>query len=370
MALMFSRLAHNFIKNGYFPTDAVTLERILSAIEPDGESLRIHDPCCGEGTALAEVKRHLATDATVQALGIEYDAERAWHAKQLLDVAIHSDVHDVWLTPRSCGLLFLNPPYGNVIADKGSTAGDSSKGGRLEKVFIKRTMGCLQYGGVLVLIVPHYVVDADLASLLARNFDRLSFYMAPETRFKQCVIFGVRRRVRHPPTAVVEELTQAGQAGPGLSPDRELPELWTQERYRIPAVVSDADFRFSAVRIDAQQLAAEVQRFRANTLWPQFQTVFGQVAKDHRPPLRELSRWHLALALAAGQITGSVTSEAGRKLFIKGDTFKEKSRSVELTIDEKGNYSETVVMTDKFVPIIRGIDMTAGPTLGDIVTIR
>ena len=37
---------------------------------------------------------------------------------------------------------------------------------------------------------------------------------------------------------------------------------------------------------------------------------------------------------------------------------------------EQGNYSETIVMTDKFVPIIRGIDMTAGPTLGDIVTIR
>lgn len=367
MTLMFSRLAHNFIKNGYFPTDAVTLERILAALEPDGDALRIHDPCCGEGTALAEIKQHLGTDSTVQALGIEYDAERAWHAKQLLDVAIHSDVHDVWLTPRSCGLLFLNPPYGNVVADKGNTAGDSTTGGRLEKVFLKRTMGCLQYGGVLVLIVPHYVVDDDLASVLARNFDRLAFYMAPETRFKQCVIFGVRRRVRHPPTSVVEELTQAGQ---GLLPHRVLPEQWTQDRFRIPSAGPDPDFRFNAVRVDAQQLAAEVQRFRANTLWPQFQAVFGQVAKDHRPPLRELSRWHLALALAAGQITGTVRSDTGRMLFIKGDTFKEKSRSFESVIDEQGNYSETIVMTDKFVPIIRGIDMTAGPTLGDIVTIR
>jgi len=67
MALMFSRLAHNFIKNGYFPTDAVTLERILAAIEPDGETLRIHDPCCGEGTALAAgiVTPHLPTPLRV-----------------------------------------------------------------------------------------------------------------------------------------------------------------------------------------------------------------------------------------------------------------------------------------------------------------
>ena len=77
MALMFQRLARNFIKNGYFPTDAVSLSRILAALDSDGEKLRIIDPCCGEGVALAEVKQHLvALGASVEALGIEYDRER------------------------------------------------------------------------------------------------------------------------------------------------------------------------------------------------------------------------------------------------------------------------------------------------------
>ena len=31
MALMFPRLARNFARNGYFPTDEVTLERALQA---------------------------------------------------------------------------------------------------------------------------------------------------------------------------------------------------------------------------------------------------------------------------------------------------------------------------------------------------
>ena len=31
MALIFPRIAQNFIKNGYFPTDAVSLSRILAA---------------------------------------------------------------------------------------------------------------------------------------------------------------------------------------------------------------------------------------------------------------------------------------------------------------------------------------------------
>ena len=34
MALMFPRLARNFVKNGYFPTDEPTLERALYALMP------------------------------------------------------------------------------------------------------------------------------------------------------------------------------------------------------------------------------------------------------------------------------------------------------------------------------------------------
>ena len=34
MALMFPRLARNFVKNGYFPTDEPTLERALTALAP------------------------------------------------------------------------------------------------------------------------------------------------------------------------------------------------------------------------------------------------------------------------------------------------------------------------------------------------
>ncbi len=32
-ALMFTRLAHNFIKNGYYPTGSETMSRILNALQ-------------------------------------------------------------------------------------------------------------------------------------------------------------------------------------------------------------------------------------------------------------------------------------------------------------------------------------------------
>ncbi len=89
MALMFPRLARNFARNGYFPTDEVTLERALQALAPAPSGrMRICDPCAGEGVALAEAAHILGRDK-VQALAVEYDRERADHARGLLDRVLH-----------------------------------------------------------------------------------------------------------------------------------------------------------------------------------------------------------------------------------------------------------------------------------------
>lgn len=49
MALIFQRLARNFIKNGYIPTDETSISRILAMLEINSGALRLIDPCCGEG---------------------------------------------------------------------------------------------------------------------------------------------------------------------------------------------------------------------------------------------------------------------------------------------------------------------------------
>lgn len=366
MALIFARLARNFIKAGYFPTDEQTLSRILPALDVDAAKVRILDPCCGEGAALADVKRHLSEcGAEVAAYGIEFDAERAWHAKTLLDVVAHSDMHDVFVSPRSVGLLFLNPPYGQAVADKAQT-GDREKADRLEKIFCRKTVGLLQFGGVLVLIVPGYALDTDLANFLARHLARVRVFRAPEQRFKQVVLFGVKRRVETPDGATVNALEAIGRGE--LPP--ELPEQWTEEPYRVPAMTDPQAFAYTVTRVDAAQLAQELQRYREYTLWPQFARVFGGKVIRPRRPLAEMSPWHLALALAAGEIAGVVRAPDGRVMLVKGDTFKEKDRKVEHSTDDAGNVQEIVTLTDKFVPAIKVIDFTPGASYGDIVTIR
>ena len=365
MSLMFQRLARNFIKNGYFPTDEVTLGRILQALDIDGRRMRILDPCCGEGTALAEVQNHLQEcGAVVESYGIEFDPERAWHSKQLLGMVAHSDVDDVFVSWRSQALLFLNPPYGNAVSDKAAT-GDRLKADRLEKAFFRKTLPWLQFGGVMVLIVPHYVLDKEFAASIARNFDQVKVYMAPEVQFKQCVVFGVRRLTDGMNIAAQKALEACGR-GEGTEV---LPEVWQDEAYFVPES-RVMDFRFTAQRIDSAQLERELERLKPHTLWPQFQRHFNTGQEIVKRPLRALSDWHLALALAAGQISGVVESESGRKLLIKGDTFKARDLTTTYEGRDDGSHSEIRTFTDKFVPSITAIDFTPGDTYGSVVTVR
>lgn len=369
MALLFPRLANNFVKNGYFPTDSTTLARVFSALDVAGLNARIIDPCCGEGCALAEAATHLqGLGCAVKSFGVEIDAERAWHAKTVLDTVAHADVHDVMATQRSFGLLFLNPPYGDVVSDKAAIGTQGVKGDRHEKIFCRRAFQLLQFGGVLVLIVPYYVFDNELATLIARNFERVSVYMAPEQQFKQAVLFGVKRRSDTPDGKVVAMIEAFGR-GPTRD---ELPESWTSQPYTVPVATPFESFAFTAVRIDSRQLSNELQNngLERSSLWPKFEMTMGYKDKPVRRPLRDLSKWHLALALAAGQIAGIVRSSAGRVLLIKGGTFKAKDSVVEYEHNADGSVSETRIMTDKFVPVIRAIDFTPGDSYGDVVTIR
>ena len=366
-ALMFQRLARNFAKNGYFPTDAETTARILTALESCTQgTMRILDPCCGEGVAVAECKAHLGTDRT-EAFGIEYDEERAWHSKGLLDRCIHGDFQNAIVGKRQFGLLFLNPPYGDLVADHSGGLSDGKGRKRLEKLFYGLAHPLLAFGGVMVLIVPQYTLDREFCGLIASHFDRVRVYRAPEQQFKQIVVFGARKRTAD--HAAVPEIKAKLEAAVALGEQLQtLPEQWTEEPYRVPAATT-ADAKFVCGTIDAKQLAHEVGHLP--TLWDQFGLRFGQFAQPHRRPLRALSRWHLALALAAGQVSGAVQAKDGRVFIIKGDTHKEKEVKVDVEEGEDGKLSEVRILTDRFVPTIRAIDFTPGSaSFGEVIMIR
>lgn len=370
MALMFPRLARNFARNGYYPTDETTLERTLQALAPSPTGkMRIFDPCAGEGVALAETAHALGRDR-VETYAVEYDQERANHSETLLDRVLHSDLMDTMISRQAFGLLWLNPPYGDLVADHAGASQYQGNGRRrLEKMFYQRTLPLLQYGGVMVLIVPHYVLDDELCGWLCNHFTELRIYNAADPTFKQVVIFGIRIRrqdlARPQEVKYVRARLQA--IGAGTLSAEALPASWPWEPYRVLPASTELE-HFYRISLEPEQLSDEVKRLRG--MWPDFTLYFGQSGAQPRPPVRELSRWHLALALAAGAISGVVTSKTGRVLALKGDTYKDKVRKTEFTEDQDGNVSEVRILTDRFVPIIRAWDMTPGSNnLGQVITI-
>lgn len=368
MTLMFPRLARNFARNGYYPTDEVTLERTLQALTPSPSGrMRICDPCAGEGVALAEAAHILGRDQ-VQAFAVEFDRERAEHARGLLDRVLHSDLFDTLISRQSFGLLWLNPPYGDLVADhSGASQYQGSGRRRLEKAFYQRCLPLLQYGGTMVLIIPHYVLDDELTGWLSNHFADLRIYSAADPTFKQVVILGIRVRRQDLARADSNQVRTHLQAiGAGQQAD-EIPDTWPWEPYLVPSATSELE-HFYRITLEPKQFSTEILRLRG--LWPDFNLHFGQVGLQPRPPVRELSRWHLALALAAGAISGVVRSKSGRILVVKGDTYKDKVRKTEFTEDEAGNVSEVRILTDRFIPIIRAWEMTpASVNLGQVLII-
>lgn len=222
---------------------------------------------------------------------------------------------------------------------------------------------------MLIFIVPSYVLDAELVGWLTRHFADLRIYRAVETQFKQVVIFGRKIRQRDQASESVKAvrglLLQIGQ---GDAEAEELPLEWPFLPYTVPASPAEPE-HFYRVTMEPEQFADEVGRLQG--LWPALDTHLGAAQQSLRPPARALSHWHLALALAAGAISGVVTSKSGRVLVVKGDTHKEKTLQTEYTERDDGSVAETRILTDKFVPVIRAWDLTLGsPTWGEVLTIR
>ncbi|EDS7122096.1 class I SAM-dependent methyltransferase [Salmonella enterica subsp. enterica] len=366
MALMFPRLARNFVRNGYFPTDEATLERILAALVSDVTSgpLRILDPCAGEGVAVTEIACHLGEHA--KAYAVEYDAERASHCATMADITLHGDLMDTIISRQTFSLLFLNPPYGDVTT--GERDSDKTGRDRLEKQFYRRTVDNLMYGGILVLVIPFYTLDKEFSGWLANSFADVQVFSAATDQFKQVVIFGRRIRQHQQNADNVKQVFQALMTiGKGDETAVPLPDVWSAP-YTVPVVRQELK-HFYRVTIEPVQLAEEIQRVQG--LWPSFSSQLCVQSLPARPPVRQLSRWHLALALAAGAITGVITSPTGRTLVVRGDTYKVKDRKTTFTEDDDGNIAEIITQTDRFIPAISAWDMTPdSETFGELISIR
>ena len=302
-------------KGGYYPTPDRVLDMIADLIEAPylygnaGKTLRVLDPCCGGGDAVARLAERLATSGTVpvETYGVELHRDRAQEAEKLLDRTLASDMFATSIANRAFGLLYLNPPYDF----------DSGEDRRVEHAFLTHCTRYLAEGGLLVFVVPRQRLAVS-ARYLSTHYRRMECRAFPDPErevFDQVALFAYRK-ADPSPDAYAEGLVREWAKG-----EPEPLRFGSHSQFR-PAPTQGGDVLFTTRTVDPVAAASEARRSGlwasaeiTDSLWP---------AQDLRTrPLMPLRRGHLAMLVAAGFLDNLVLEADGRRVLVKGRTVKE-----------------------------------------------
>jgi hypothetical protein len=318
-------------KAGFYPTPLEETDLICSRLTAEpGAKIVILDPCCGEGIALEKMANSLkAQGADVVSYGVELEEGRARKARDYIDNVICSPYEDAVVTPQAFSFMWLNPPY----MDYGYE--------RAEVVFLKDltdpNKGKLQPGGLLGFCIPEKVLK-DAALLLAVRFHNIKVYRFTENypAYKQIVVFGYRRKKR-PSTDEFRETKE------WLSNLDIIPRLNVEDgiTFTIPSSINEIK-TFKPAQPSKDEVMNALQQSsawkRAEELLPRLKQI-----QDRKPPVLPLKTAHIAVAIAAGAIGGSM----GNHLLVG-----KSKKVVDSTVvpDEKG---VTETQTERVITTVR-----------------
>jgi Uncharacterised methyltransferase family (DUF6094) len=275
------------LKMGYFPLPEAEARRIRSLLSFSGPCCAV-DPCAGKGTAL----NLITAEAPVVRFGVELDTARAEDAAASGIRMIQGNTFDAQAKVESFSLLYLNPPYDSEI--------DLSGNRRMERLFLEHTHRWLVQHGVLILVIP-FEQFSDCAGIVAGNFAQIAAFRmgAPESmRFRQIVVFGVRRNVRGAAHEENLRKTLALAASGGYS---KLPELTSEatEPFVVPrsgeAALSYRGLPYNLIENLLPHSAA--WRQTAQVLLPSEDMAIGR-------PITPLHGGHVGLLCTAGLLNG------------------------------------------------------------------
>ena len=301
-------------KGGYYPTPPRVVDLVAQLLygargrARSADTLRVLDPCCGAGDALAQFADLLRDRSTVpvETCGVELHRDRAEQAAHVLDRALACDLFATSIANNAFGVLLLNPPYDWDKEDK-----------RVEHAFLTHTTRYLTDGGLLLFIVPkqRLAVSARYLSSHYRDLRCWAFPNPEREVFDQVVLVG-RRKGEPSPDPYAEEQVRDWAFGE--------PEEFSPRPYPVydPPVVPQGDILFATRTVDPLAAVAEA---RKNGLWAS-QEVRDSLwpADDRRTrPLMPLRRGHMAMLVAAGFLDNLVLEADGRRILVKGRTTKE-----------------------------------------------
>ncbi len=237
----------HLLNYGYTPTCQAALERLAGLLKPTrGGVVRLLDPCCADGQALAYLAHAMANShAQIETYGVEIEEERAESASLALDHVLCADFRRTVISHKSISFALLNPPYDQ-------TDGEDS----LEKTIIRRSLPYLAQEGVAALVIPQ----------------RLLPWAGEKLRMRWLALFESQDPASPNQVVLVGEPT----AEPHL-----LPEIGTVQPVDVPAF-PEATMTFRVNHLTPQEL----ERLLAATPLPDLYPVSGESERQVLHPLR------------------------------------------------------------------------------------
>jgi len=306
-------------KMGYYPTPPKVTEIICNYVQSKTTgTIRVFDPCAGEGVAIYNIGQRLEAET----YGIEIDLDRGAQAQGIMTKCLVTDYKSSIVSRQAFSLLFLNPPY-----DWTAKRDETEASERLERTFLRDCATYLCPGGILVYLIPQKRLDARIAAMLSYRFEDVEVFRFPEKEyeaFQQIVVFGKAKKKPEHDAQSFEYLKSVGQFTATVP---FLPET-PSRMYHVPASPNIKQFIFRTKHIDPAELAEEVIK---HGLFDRFTELSTPLLMTERiRPIMPLRHGHLAQVLACGLMNGVVWNKEGRDpLLVKGVTKKEVTQTIE-----------------------------------------
>ena len=310
----------NNVKMGYYPTDIAHVKLMQNALKFPESRVNLLDPCCGCGLALEA----LASKANAVTYGTEIDESRGAEAETRLDRVGFGSYFHSRISSEAFHVLFLNPPYLNVIGEGGVKA-------RSEKRFLVESMRHLVMGGILLYIIPYYRLTHDICRVLCDNFADIAVYRfldAEFTKFKQIVVFGVRKK-KDDGSEQAEILSQYAMSPESIPTIDTLPT----EVYHIPPTEKSVEI-FKGANFNLGELQRQLAKSKSIDRF--FEK--SRIDAMEKRPLLPLSLGQVGLIGGSGLINGYVACDNPH--VIKGRVIKEIKRREN---EDEGTVTETKV---------------------------
>ncbi|MDP9729327.1 DUF6094 domain-containing protein [Alicyclobacillus tolerans] len=333
-------------KAGYYPTPISMVEQVVRRLEPKEAYIRLLDPCCGTGEALERLAKHFSNVATY---GVELDGQRAAEAQKRLDQVVHVAFERARIEKESMSLLFLNPPYDEV-------SGQKSEGLRSEWVFLRDTTKWLTPGGLLVYIIPRYVLTKSIIDSLIFRFTDIGVYRFTDREYavyQQIVIFGQKRQK---PITRISDLTEADYVTRNTllwvgKEETQLPTIDIQDgrTWGIPGV-EERSILFRGHVYDKAELAQDLLHSEAFQIASNMLYGNDPHHKLHRP-LLPFRRTHMATLIASGVLNGAIGVDENRHMVV-GMSRKKVTRD----IVKKDDGTEVIVDSESYITAVRTIE--------------